>query len=63
MENKCNGRCESCNVNQRSYCAAQMAYYLLEELTSIKEMLQTPENVKPIIIRSEPNVPGAENQE
>lgn len=63
MENKCNGRCESCSVNQRTYCAAQMVYYMQEELTEIKSMLQIPENDKPIIIRSEPNVPGAENNE
>lgn len=63
MEKKCDGKCETCNVNQRSYCAAQIAYYVLEELTSIKASLQMSENVKPIIIRSEPNVPGAENNE
>lgn len=63
MEHKCNGRCESCTVNQRTYCSAQIAYYLLEELSAIKAMLPVPENDKPIILRSEPNVPGAENQE
>ena len=63
MENKCNGRCESCSVSQRTYCSAQISYYLLEELSIIKSMLQVPENDKPIILRSEPNVPGAENKE
>ena len=41
-ENKkvgCSGRCENCNVNQRTYCAAQMAYYAQQEIEEIKAFL------------------------
>lgn len=41
MENKCNGRCEECNVNQRSYCACQMAYYTQQQMAEIKAILIT----------------------
>jgi hypothetical protein len=27
-EKKCTGRCELCNPNQRTYCAAQKSYYM-----------------------------------
>ena len=63
MINECTGKCELCNINQRTYCAAQMVYYMQEELASIRSMLQMPENEKSIIIRTEPHVPGAEQQE
>lgn len=36
----CNGRCEMCNINQRTYCAAQMAYYNQEEISQIKAILE-----------------------
>lgn len=41
MEEKreCDGHCERCNVNQRTYCAAQMAYYNQQEIAEIKDML------------------------
>ena len=35
----CNGRCEMCNINQRSYCSAQKAYYIEQELIEIKRLL------------------------
>ena len=35
----CSGRCENCNVNQRTYCAAQMAYYAQQEIAEIKAVL------------------------
>ena len=41
MENKCNGRCEECNINQRTYCAAQMAYYAQQEIAEVKAMIST----------------------
>ena len=36
QQNKCNGRCENCNINQRTYCAAQIAYYNQQEINAIK---------------------------
>ena len=38
---KCDGRCETCNINQRTYCAAQISYYNQQELASIKAFLAT----------------------
>ena len=37
----CNGKCEMCNINQRTYCAAQMAYYVQAEISSMKSILTT----------------------
>lgn len=36
---KCDGHCETCNINQRTYCAAQMAYYAQGEISQIKAIL------------------------
>ena len=36
---KCDGHCETCNINQRTYCAAQMTYYLQGEISQIKAVL------------------------
>lgn len=36
MENKCSGKCEECSVNQRTYCASQMAYYAQQQIAEIK---------------------------
>ena len=33
---KCDGHCETCNINQRTYCAAQIAYYNQQEINAIK---------------------------
>ena len=38
---KCDGRCETCNINQRTYCAAQISYYNQQEIASIKAVLAT----------------------
>ena len=39
QQNQCSGRCENCNINQRTYCAAQMAYYNQQEISSIKAVI------------------------
>lgn len=39
MENKCSGRCEECSINQRTYCASQMAYYAQQEIAEIKAII------------------------
>ena len=36
---KCDGHCETCNINQRTYCAAQMSYYMQAEISQIKAVL------------------------
>lgn len=36
---KCDGHCETCNINQRTYCAAQMSYYMQSEIGQIKAVL------------------------
>lgn len=36
MESRCNGKCEECSVNQRTYCASQMAYYAQQQIAEIK---------------------------
>ena len=36
---KCDGRCETCNINQRTYCAAQISYYNQQEIAVIKSFL------------------------
>lgn len=54
---KCNGRCEMCNVNQRSYCSAQMAYYNQQEIFEIKSMLMkmSEKNEDLVVLREEVN--------
>lgn len=53
-ENKCNGKCENCSINQRTYCAAQMAYYNQKEIAEIKSLLLKSEEAKiNTIIREE----------
>lgn len=52
----CTGRCENCSVNQRTYCASQMAYYAQQEISELKAMLlavigKKEENV--IVLRGE----------
>ena len=44
---KCDGHCENCTINQRTYCAAQMAYYNQNEISQIKAIvasLSTPDD-------------------
>ena len=71
---KCDGHCETCNINQRTYCAAQMAYYLQGEISQIKAVLAhlADKGDTSIILRekcaenednndvSEPNASGAD---
>ena len=40
VNNQCDGHCETCNINQRTYCASQIAYYNQQEIGEIKRMLQ-----------------------
>ena len=39
-EKKCTGRCEICSPNQRTYCAAQKAYYIEQDMAEIKALLK-----------------------
>ena len=71
---KCDGHCETCNINQRTYCASQMVYYLQGEISQIKAVLARLEDKgdNNIILRekcaenednnavSEPNASGAD---
>lgn len=68
---KCDGRCETCNINQRTYCAAQIAYYNQQEIASIKAILERfgSRSEQDIILKgkdkennfmSEPTAPGAD---
>ena len=54
---RCNGRCETCNVNQRTYCAAQMSYYNQQEIYEIKSMLHKmmKKNDDVLVLREEIN--------
>lgn len=40
---KCDEHCERCNINQRTYCAAQMALYNQKEIAQIKAILTKKE--------------------
>ena len=57
MENKCSGKCEDCSINQRTYCASQMAYYAQQEIAEIKAMLASSsmkvENEEIVVLRKE----------
>lgn len=64
-ENKrCNGKCENCDINQRTYCAAQRAYYNQMDIAEIKAILMRKDN-SPIetIITNESVVESQENSE
>lgn len=39
QERKCNGHCETCNINQRTYCAAQISLYNQQEISRIVGLL------------------------
>lgn len=64
MENKCNGRCEECSINQRTYCAAQMAYYSQQEIAEIKAILASSgskeESDDIVVLRKDENPEEAE---
>ena len=60
----CTGRCENCNVNQRTYCASQMAYYAQQEIAEIKAILASFNRPKEedsiVILREEEKAVEAE---
>ena len=51
----CNGRCETCSINQRSYCSAQKAYYIEQDLLEIKQMLKVKNEgvIETIIVKED----------
>lgn len=54
MENKatkvqCDGKCITCGINQRTYCTAQILYYMHQEITEIKNMLIKKDDTENII--------------
>lgn len=71
---KCDGRCETCNLNQRTYCAAQIGYYNQQEIAAIKAVLATLTasneqviiarekcgEIEDINVKSEPTASGAD---
>lgn len=71
---KCDGHCETCNINQRTYCAAQIAYYNQQEINAIKAAMtdflscgretiitrNKSEENENISVQSEPTVSGAD---
>ena len=60
----CSGRCENCNVNQRTYCASQMAYYAQQEIAEIKAILasfsRSKEEDSIVVLREEEKAVEAE---
>ena len=67
MENKvqCDGKCIDCSINQRTYCAAQMAYYNQQEIAAIKAILErnSSETTNPLINRENVVEPSKNDQE
>ena len=71
---KCDGHCETCNINQRTYCAAQIGYYNQQEIAAIKAVLATfmasgeqciithekSQENEDINVKSEPTASGAD---
>lgn len=71
---KCDGHCETCNINQRTYCAAQIAYYNQQEINAIKAAISDflacgretiitknkSEENENISVQSEPTVSGVD---
>lgn len=71
---KCDGHCETCNINQRTYCAAQIAYYNQQEINAIKAAISDflacgretiitrnkSEENENINVKSEPTASGAD---
>lgn len=71
---KCDGHCETCNINQRTYCAAQIAYYNQQEINAIKAAMSDflscgketiitknkSEESEDISVQSEPTASGAD---
>ena len=67
MENKCNGRCEECSINQRTYCASQMAYYAQQEIAAIKAIIvasyKKDEDGDIVLLRQEEETEVMESEE
>lgn len=66
MENKCNGRCEECSVNQRTYCSSQIAYYVQREIAEIKAMLLAMSRKDDgclVVLREAESIDDHENEE
>ena len=59
-QNKCNGRCEMCSVNQRTYCASQMAYFAQQDIAEIKAFLMN--NISILQPTPEPNASGTDDK-
>ncbi|MBR0544535.1 MAG: hypothetical protein IIW98_08855 [Bacteroidaceae bacterium] len=38
-ERLCNGRCEMCSLNQRTYCSAQKMLFVEQDVAEIKALL------------------------
>lgn len=59
---KCDGRCETCNINQRTYCSSQMMYYCQKEISEIKAFLAAfISNGSSNIVLNRKSKEGAEN--
>ena len=67
MENKCNGKCEECSVNQRTYCASQMAYYAQQQIAEIKAAIvamgRKDEEDSIVVLRKEQNADDQEKED
>ncbi len=47
----CDGHCDRCTPNQRSYCAAQLAYYNMREISAIRaDLAKISSGDEPFII-------------
>lgn len=54
-EKKCTGRCEQCTPNQRTYCAAQKAYYMEQDIADIKSLLRKSAGDVDTLVEKEEN--------
>ena len=66
MEKKCDGRCETCSVNQRTYCSAQMAYFAQQEIAEIKAMIAATSRQDDgclVVLREDGSINDHENEE
>ena len=66
MENKCNGKCEECSVNQRTYCASQMAYYAQQQIAEIKAAIAAlgrHDDDCIVVLRNNESIDDHENEE
>lgn len=66
MENKCNGRCEECSINQRTYCSSQMAYYAQQQMAEIKAAIAAlvrHDDDCIVVLRNSESIDDHENEE